>query len=77
MAKTWRDYARPIIAKVLEVNKNADERATRKALKAAYPFGERKYHPYKIWLSEIQVQLNKKTLGKKKNIVPKEQGKLF
>jgi hypothetical protein len=26
------------------------------ALLAAYPFGERKYHPYKIWLSEIRRQ---------------------
>lgn len=23
-----------------------------KAIDAAYPFGERKYHPYKIWLDE-------------------------
>jgi hypothetical protein len=25
----------------------------RKRLSAAYPFGERKYWPYKVWLSEV------------------------
>ena len=27
-----------------------------KALREAYPFGERKHHPYKIWLDEIKRQ---------------------
>lgn len=77
MADTWRDCARPIIHSVLENNKGADEKTIRKALRDAYPFGERRYHPYKIWLSEIQVQLKKKTFGRKTAQIPKEQGKLF
>ena len=53
----WRNIAAPIIAEVLkrfpQRGKEQDE-----ALKAAYPFGERKYHPYKIWLDEIRQQQN-------------------
>ena len=59
----WRDRARPIIAKVLAETKGQSEPEIRKALKDAYPFGERKYHPYKIWLHEIAVQRGKKKLG--------------
>jgi hypothetical protein len=39
----------------------------KKALFDAYPFGERKYHPYKIWLDEIARQMGKKwPIGHKK-----------
>lgn len=74
---TWRDSAKPIIAQVLKDTKGQPEKAIRKALKEAYPFGMRKYHPYKIWLSEIQIQRGKKTFGRKPEIVPENQGKLF
>ena len=53
---SWRDIARPIIAKVLADTKQQDEKAIKAALFAAYPFGPREYHPYKIWLSEIKAQ---------------------
>lgn len=59
----WRDRARPIIAKVLAETKGQSESEICKALKGAYPFGERRYHPYKIWLHEIAVQRGKKKLG--------------
>jgi len=51
----WRRVAAPIIAAVLEKYPvpSADQE---KALREAYPFGERKYHPYKIWLNEIKQQ---------------------
>ena len=29
----------------------------RRKISAAYPFGERKYYPYKMWLAEIKAQL--------------------
>jgi hypothetical protein len=54
----WRNAARPIIAQVLADNAGADERAIRKALRAAYPFGSYSMHPLKIWRSEIVFQLN-------------------
>lgn len=53
---TWRAQAAPIIAKVLEDNYGKSNDEIRTALRDAYPFGERKYHPYKIWLNEIQRQ---------------------
>jgi len=54
----WRNIAAPIIAAVFQEHPN-DSPARRKALKDAYPFGERAMHPYKIWLSEIKRQTSK------------------
>ena len=54
--RTWRDKARPIIARVLRETKGQDEKAIRKALRDAYQFGPREYHPYKVWLDEIKRQ---------------------
>ena len=56
----WRRFAAPIITKVIQEHAGESESAVRLALRAAYPFGERKYHPYKIWCDEVQVQLGKK-----------------
>jgi hypothetical protein len=53
---SWRDRARPIIAKVLADTKGQDEKAIKVALFNAYPFGPREYHPYKVWLDEIRRQ---------------------
>lgn len=56
--RTWRDHCRPIIAEVIaDVGKN-DMKKLRKALRKAYPYGERKMWPYKVWCSEIRRQLN-------------------
>lgn len=51
---TWRDRASPIIREVLRQTRGKSEKEIRKALVAAYPFGERKYWPYKVWLDEIR-----------------------
>lgn len=70
---TWRDEAAPIIYKVLQETKGKSDKEIRAALKVAYPFGERRYHPYKVWLSEIAKQRkNKRTVA-----VVKEQLELF
>ena len=53
---TWREDARPIIAEVLKEANGKDEKEIRKALREAYPFGARKWWPYKVWLDEIKVQ---------------------
>lgn len=58
----WRKVASPIIARVLAETCGQAEREIRAALRDAYPFGERRYHPYKIWLDEIAKQRG----GKKK-----------
>ena len=73
----WRDYARPIIQQVLKDTKGQDDKAIRKALKEAYPFGERNYHPYKIWLDEIKVQRGKRKFGHKPEPTPENQTNLF
>jgi hypothetical protein len=56
MAKSWRDYAAPIIARVLKEAAGQDEKTIKKALHDAYPFGERAMHPYKIWCDEVRRQ---------------------
>lgn len=78
MSGSWRDIAKPIIAEVLKENEGKTDKEINKALREAYPFGERKYHPYKIWCSEINVQKGKRKFGHVKNKpAPKEQLKLF
>lgn len=60
---SWRDVAAPIIRRViLEVGRD-DEKKLRKALREAYPFGERAYTPYKIWLDEIKRQVGTRNKG--------------
>jgi hypothetical protein len=74
MPKSWRDLARPIIAEALRENEGKDESEIKKALKEAYPFGQRAYHPYKIWLDEIKVQ---RKLGRKVSKPDENQKELF
>lgn len=52
----WRGISAGIIFDVIREVGFDDERALNKALRDAYPFGQRKYHPYKIWLDEIRRQ---------------------
>lgn len=55
----WRFIATPIIAGVIARVGTADPKLLSRELSRAYPFGERKHHPYKIWLDEIKRQLRK------------------
>ena len=73
---TWREDCRPIIAKVLADNKGKTEKEIRRALRDAYPYGERKYHPYKIWCDEIKIQRGQKKPSGKQTFDP-NQSKLF
>ena len=64
MKSDWREYSKPIIREILA--RGGNEKEIRKALKEAYPFGERAMHPYKIWLDEIKRQRGlKPSLGSK------------
>jgi hypothetical protein len=74
---SWRDYARPIIQQVLKETKGQDEKVIRKALRDAYPFGARQYHPYKIWLDEIKVQRGLRQFGHIPKPIPENQTDLF
>lgn len=70
---SWRERAAPIIWRVLDANKGKSKEEIDKALFDAYPFGERKYHPYKIWLDEIRRQRHgiRKVNKRKRGGLPK------
>jgi hypothetical protein len=79
---SWRAAAQPIIARVLAETRGLPEGEIRAALRKAYPFGQRQYHPYKIWLDEIAAQRGTKKRkahdrrGRVVKIDP-DQGSLF
>jgi hypothetical protein len=64
---TWREIAAPIIAEVIScfgrerIGTDVDLAYVKKAISATYPFGERKYWPYKVWCDEVRRQLRLKT----------------
>ena len=52
---TWREQARMAIEETLsDIPFDADEKELRRVLRAAYPFGPRENHPYKIWCDEVR-----------------------
>ena len=74
---TWPDRARPIIAAVLAETKGQNEKAIRRALFDAYPFGPRDYYPYAVWLDEIKRQRGLKPPTKQAMGEPCEPGGLL
>lgn len=77
MRTTTRDECRPIIAQIIQANKGKSEKEIRKALRDGFPWPPRKYHPYKIWLDEIRVQMGKRRFMEKKKPVDPKQVKMF
>jgi hypothetical protein len=54
----WRETSMRRCSAVLDaLPKATTEKEARAALRNAYPFGQRKYHPYKIWCDEVRKQL--------------------
>lgn len=45
----WRTISDRVLAPLFEGGREP----TKRELRDAYPFGERKYWPYKIWLEEV------------------------
>lgn len=70
---SWRDAARPVIVEVILRVGFKDPKALRKALRDAYPFGERAHWPYKAWLAEIRAQIG----GMRPKKTDPRQGNLF
>lgn len=62
---TWRESCGPLIAKTIKENQGKPLKEIKKALREVYPFGVRRWHPYKIWCDEIKIQLG---LKKKKRL---------
>jgi hypothetical protein len=52
--------------RVIEENDDKSLREISAALRAAYPFGEMKHWPYKIWCRERRYQLDLRELRNKK-----------
>lgn len=71
---SWREEAAPIIARVIREVGTADPPALRKALREAYPWHQRRMWPYKVWLSEIQRQMEGAGLRPRK--LPKPNSKV-
>jgi len=46
---TWRMHANAVIAQVRAAHPDAAGDELRALLRAAYPFGERRYWPYAVW----------------------------
>jgi hypothetical protein len=57
MSKTWRNYAIDYLEKILlEYSTLPDPKPSLKYfIRDNYPFGQRKYTPYKIWLEEVKI----------------------
>lgn len=53
----WRNQAAIVIERVIQANPGATKKELRAALRAAYPFGPREYHPYKIWCDQVKKTL--------------------
>ncbi len=66
----WRKHANQVIARVVADNPGLSEMELRKKLSAAYPFGERKYHPYQIWLSAVDEHFNPRPKERKAKARP-------
>ena len=81
----WRDKSREVIRQVITDNPQAEGAELKKLISNAYPFGERQYHPYEIWLDEVKKQTKPsgtktylyKTGGRKHEPPPDEQMKLL
>jgi len=74
---SWRTIAAPIIALVIREVGVDDTKALRKALRDAYPFGEREMWPYKVWLDEIHRQLGTKKKPQRVQVAMENQASLF
>lgn len=57
MTSRWREHSRRVIQEIIKREGREDQDRLKKAISEAYPFGERKRHPYKIWLDEVKNQL--------------------
>ena len=57
MGKTWRERAAPIITDAIKRVGVEDMKALRKELRTVYPFGARRWFPYKAWCSECRNQI--------------------
>ena len=76
--RTWRDSAKAYIAEIMANNPTVkDPKELRKLFRDNYPFGERKYHPYKIWCDQVKVTLGLKKKKVRGEVINENQQDLF
>jgi hypothetical protein len=64
---TRREYIQNVLQEVfLALPDDATEKEVRQAVSAAFPFGIRSHHPYKIWLDESRKWLDRRFPENKK-----------
>ena len=54
---SWDVISCRTIERVMRENPEADLKTLRKLISEAYPFGQRKYWPYKVWCREVKKAL--------------------
>ena len=67
---TWRDKATSVITNIMHEHPNTHGKDLQKLLYNAYPFGMRKYHPYRVWLTCVNEACGKKHKTKPLNELP-------
>jgi len=68
----WRLKSREIIQKTFTLFPDADRQTMKWHLNHAYPFGMRKYTPYKLWLQECKAALDDRERLLKASFTPEE-----
>lgn len=53
----WRAHSAKVIKRVIKRVGTADRQALQQAISEAYPFGERRNYPYKVWRDEVAKHL--------------------
>ncbi|MBA2705842.1 MAG: hypothetical protein H0U60_18555 [Blastocatellia bacterium] len=56
----WAILSRRVIQQVRDANPNATDKEMIMLLRAANPFGQRRDHPYKVWLKEVRDAVKQK-----------------
>lgn len=69
---SWRRRSRSIIREILNESKATTIKQLKREISKSYPFHERELHPYKIWLSEVKIQMREKQHRNKKKVVDAE-----
>lgn len=71
----WRKTSERTIAQVLAENKGKSPDELLVLVRAAYPFGERAHHPYKVWLACVRATF--RVMKRNPEPAPEGQPSLF
>jgi hypothetical protein len=61
---SWSDLSDRVLGPLFAaIPLGTEDAEVRRQVRDAYPFGERKYHPYKVWLKRVAAWRHAWTLG--------------